>query len=141
MPHSLKGHASDGYKDVSRSDVGMQHLLFNFLRLRPYLSPHSNNKDLSSFSVVFVFNGEVKDLIMTLHVVVNGFGSEDTWYREAWYVEESAEGIDACLSVGSDGLHRHEPMDINSLQVSCAVEEVAAKEATTGDGCEKRYMR
>ena len=94
---------------------------------------HRNNEDLSAFTVVFVFNGEVKDVLATLHVIVSRLGSEDTRHREGGYVKEGAEGVDMGLSVGCDGFHVHGPMNIDSLQVSGAVEEVTAKETTTRD--------
>ena len=99
----------------------------------PFRPSHCNNEDLSAFTVVFVFNGEVKDVLATLHVIVSRLGSEDTRHREGEYVKEGAEGVDMGLSVGCDGFHVHGPMNIDSLQVSGAVEEVTAKETTTRD--------
>lgn len=99
----------------------------------PFRPSHCNNEDLSAFTVVFIFNGEVKDVLATLHVIVSRLGSEDTRHREGGYVKEGAEGVDMGLSVGCDGFHVHGPMNIDSLQVSGAVEEVTAKETTTRD--------
>ena len=99
----------------------------------PFLFSHRDNEDLSAFTVVFVFNGEVKDVLTTLHIVVSRLGSEDTMHREGGYVEEGAEGVDMSLSVGGDGFHVHEPMNIDSLQVSGTVEEMTTKERTTRD--------
>lgn len=109
--------------------------------ITPFRPSHRNNEDLSAFTVVFVFNGEVKDVLATLHVIVSRFGSEDTRHREGGYVEEGAEGVDMGLSVGCDGFHVHGTMNVDSLQVSGAVEEVTAKETTTRDVDGKRYMR
>ncbi len=101
--------------------------------ITPFRPSHRNNEDLSAFTVVFVFNGEVKELLATLHVIVSRLGSEDTRHREGGYVEEGAEGVDMGLSMGGDGFHVHGPMNIDSLQVSGAIEEVTAKETTTRD--------